>query len=72
MGTKATTCTPGINYIREMLQAADNLPVNVGISGKGCDSGLYSMREQCEAGAAGLKIHEDWGSTPAVIDACLR
>lgn len=71
-GTNATTCTPGQTHVRQMLQACDELPVNVGITGKGNDSGLKGLREQCMAGAAGLKLHEDWGSHPAAIDACLR
>ncbi|KAI9824163.1 MAG: Urease [Phylliscum demangeonii] len=71
-GTSATTCTPGRHYMREMLQACDALPVNIAITGKGNDSGTRGLREQVEAGAAGLKLHEDWGSTPAAIDACLR
>lgn len=54
-----------------MLQACDGLPVNYGITGKGNDSELLPLREQCEAGVVGLKLHEDWGSTPAAIDACL-
>jgi urease len=70
-GTNATTCTPGKNHIRQMLQAVDSLPVNYGITGKGNDSGPKALREQCEAGAAGLKLHEDWGCTPAAIDTCL-
>ena len=70
--TNATTCTPGQTHIRQMLQACDELPVNVGITGKGNDSGVKGLREQCMAGAAGLKLHEDWGSHPAAIDACLR
>jgi urease len=70
-GTCATTCTPSPNHLREMLQACDHLPINVGITGKGNDSGPESLREQCEAGAAGLKLHEDWGSTPTAIDTCL-
>lgn len=71
-GTNATTCTPGQTHIRQMLQACDELPVNVGITGKGNDSGLTGLRDQCMAGAAGLKLHEDWGSHPAAIDACLQ
>ncbi|PFH57339.1 hypothetical protein XA68_15211 [Ophiocordyceps unilateralis] len=71
-GSNATTCTPGRYYMRAMLQAADSLPVNVGFTGKGCDSSAEALREQIEAGACGLKIHEDWGATPAAIDACLR
>lgn len=70
-GTCATTCTPGANYLRQMLQACDTLPVNIGITGKGNDSDPKALREQVIAGACGLKLHEDWGSTPAAIDACL-
>ncbi|KAI2469775.1 urease [Annulohypoxylon bovei var. microspora] len=70
-GTNATTCTPGANYIRQMLQACDELPLNVGITGKGNDSDPRALREQVLAGACGLKLHEDWGTTPAAIDACL-
>ena len=70
-GTNATTCTPGKNHLKQMLQAVDHLPVNCGITGKGNDSAPAALREQCEAGAAGLKLHEDWGTTPAAIDACL-
>ncbi len=70
-GTNATTCTPGKNHLRQMLQAVDCLPVNYGITGKGNDSDPKALREQCEAGAAGLKLHEDWGTTPAAIDTCL-
>lgn len=70
-GTNATTCTPGKNYMRLMLQACDTLPINIGITGKGNDSDPIALREQVAAGACGLKLHEDWGSTPAAIDACL-
>lgn len=70
-GTNATTCTPGKNYMRQMLQAVDSLPVNIGITGKGNDSSPEALREQVIAGACGLKLHEDWGSTPAAIDSCL-
>ncbi|KAH6657354.1 hypothetical protein BKA67DRAFT_187140 [Truncatella angustata] len=70
-GTSATTCTPGANYMREMLQACDELPLNIGITGKGNDSAPEALREQVIAGACGLKLHEDWGSTPAAIDTCL-
>ena len=70
-GTSATTCTPGKTLMKQMLQAVDFLPVNYGITGKGNDSSPLALREQCEAGAAGLKLHEDWGTTPAAIDACL-
>src|SRR6202161_3562497 len=71
-GTNATTCTPGPNHIRQMIQACDTFPINIGITGKGNDSGKASLREQCQAGAAGLKLHEDWGTTPAAIDTCLE
>ncbi|ROW14139.1 hypothetical protein VPNG_04245 [Cytospora leucostoma] len=70
-GTSATTCTPGANYMRQMLQACDSLPINIGITGKGNDSDPKALREQVIAGACGLKLHEDWGSTPAAIDSCL-
>ncbi|KAJ0104134.1 hypothetical protein J7T55_000485 [Diaporthe amygdali] len=70
-GTSATTCTPGANYMRQMLQACDTIPVNIGITAKGNDSDPKALREQVIAGACGLKLHEDWGSTPAAIDACL-
>jgi urease len=70
-GTSATTCTPGKNYMREMLQACDTLPVNFGITGKGNDSDPLALREQVIAGACGLKLHEDWGTTPSAIDSCL-
>jgi urease len=70
-GTSATTCTPGINYTRQILQACDTLPLNIGITGKGNDSSPTALREQVNAGACGLKLHEDWGTTPAAIDSCL-
>lgn len=70
-GTSATTCTPGKTHLRQMLQACDQLPINFGITGKGNDSGQRGLQEQCVAGAAGLKLHEDWGCTPAAIDTCL-
>ncbi|TKA63974.1 Urease, partial [Cryomyces minteri] len=70
-GTNATTCTPGANLIRQMLQACDKLPLNFGITGKGNDSEQRPLQQQCEAGACGLKLHEDWGTTPAAIDTCL-
>jgi len=70
-GTNATTCTPGAHYVRQMLQACDTLPINIGITGKGNDSDPAALREQIAAGACGLKLHEDWGTTPAAIDACL-
>lgn len=70
-GTKATTCTPGRWNIHRMLEAAEAFPVNLGFLGKGNCSTLDPLREQIEAGAIGLKLHEDWGTTPAAIDACL-
>jgi len=70
-GTSATTCTPGANYTRLMLQACDELPLNFGITGKGNDSSPTALREQVMAGACGLKLHEDWGTTPSAIDSCL-
>ena len=69
--TNATTCTPGKTHMRQMLQACDDLPINFGITGKGNDSSPQALQEQCIAGAVGLKLHEDWGSTPAAIDTCL-
>lgn len=69
--TNATTCTPGKSHMKQMLQACDELPINVGITGKGNDSSPRALQEQCVAGAAGLKLHEDWGSTPVAIDTCL-
>ncbi|GAO02893.1 urease subunit alpha [Anaeromyxobacter sp. PSR-1] len=71
-GTNATTCTPGAWNVARMLQATDALPVNVGLLGKGNASSPEGLAEQLRAGAAGLKLHEDWGTTPAAIDACLR
>jgi urease subunit alpha len=70
-GTNATTCTPGPWNISRMLQAADTLPVNIGLLGKGNASRPESLVEQVMAGCAGLKLHEDWGTTPAAIDCCL-
>ncbi|MEZ5001613.1 MAG: urease subunit alpha [Chitinophagales bacterium] len=70
-GTNATTVTPGAWNIEKMLQSADAFPMNLGFFGKGNCSTLAPLKEQIEAGALGLKIHEDWGSTPAVIDASL-
>jgi len=70
-GTTATTCTPGPWHIQRMLQAADSFPVNLGFFGKGNASSPAGLVEQIEAGACGLKLHEDWGSTPAAIDSCL-
>ena len=71
-GTRATTCTPGPWHMARMLEAAEELPVNWGLLAKGNASDPAALREQIEAGASGLKIHEDWGATPAVIDAALR
>ncbi|KAA8910770.1 putative urease [Sphaerosporella brunnea] len=70
-GTNATTCTPSATYIRAMMQATDSIPLNIGITGKGNDCGAIGLQEQCMAGVVGLKLHEDWGSTPAAIDTCL-
>ena len=70
-GTNATTCTPGKEHMKHMLQACDELPINYGLTGKGNDSDPRALQEQCVAGAAGLKLHEDWGTTPAAIDTCL-
>jgi urease subunit alpha len=71
-GTNATTCTPGAWNLARMLQAADAYPVNLGFLGKGNSSGVDGLREQILGGAIGLKLHEDWGSTPTAIDTCLR
>jgi urease subunit alpha len=70
-GTFATTCTPGPWHIHRMLEAADAFPMNLGFLGKGNASLPEALREQVEAGAMGLKLHEDWGTTPAAIDCCL-
>ena len=70
-GTFATTCTPGPWHIHRMLEAADAFPMNLGFLGKGNASLPAALREQVEAGAMGLKLHEDWGTTPAAIDCCL-
>src|SRR3954451_5779894 len=70
-GTNATTCTPGPWNVSRMLQAADALPVNLGFFGKGNASRPEALEEQIRAGAVGLKLHEDWGTTPAAIDCCL-
>ncbi len=71
-GTNATTCTPGAWYLARMLEAAEVFPVNLGFLGKGNSSKPEALREQIVAGAIGLKLHEDWGTTPAAIDTCLR
>ncbi|HEY0466687.1 MAG TPA: urease subunit alpha, partial [Polyangiaceae bacterium] len=70
-GTNATTCTPGAWYIERMLQAAEELPMNLGFLGKGNTSLPEALDEQARAGAMGFKLHEDWGTTPAAIDNCL-
>jgi urease subunit alpha len=71
-GTNATTCTPGPWHIQRMLLAAEGLPMNLGVLGKGNGSLPEALAEQVEAGAMGLKLHEDWGTTPAAIDNCLN
>ncbi len=70
-GTDATTCTPGAWNMHRMLESADGFPVNLGFLGKGNSSSPEPLREQIEAGAIGLKLHEDWGTTPAAIDRAL-
>ncbi|MEO0489918.1 MAG: urease subunit alpha [Cyanobacteria bacterium J06659_2] len=70
-GTNATTCTPGAWNIWRMLQAADAFPMNLGYMGKGNSAQMGGLIEQVQAGAMGLKLHEDWGTTPAAIDTCL-
>lgn len=71
-GTYATTCTPGANIIETMMKATDGIAVNFGFLGKGNSSKPDALESQIMAGAAGLKLHEDWGSTPAAIDMCLK
>lgn len=70
-GTNATTCTPGQWNLHRMIEAADEYPVNLGFLGKGNCAQAEPLREQIRAGAIGLKLHEDWGTTPATIDVCL-
>ncbi|MGF1568761.1 MAG: urease subunit alpha [Nodosilinea sp.] len=70
-GTNATTCTPGAWHLWRMLQAADAFPMNLGFLGKGNSAQPEGLAEQVQAGAMGLKLHEDWGTTPATIDTCL-
>jgi urease subunit alpha len=70
-GTFATTCTPGPFHIARMIQAADDFPVNLGFAGKGNASRPAALEEMVKAGACSLKLHEDWGTTPAAIDCCL-
>ncbi|HUS34310.1 MAG TPA: urease subunit alpha [Verrucomicrobiae bacterium] len=71
-GTCATTCTPGAGHLRMMLQATDNMPLNFGFTGKGNTALQQGLPEQILGGAIGLKLHEDWGTTPAAIDCCLN
>ncbi len=71
-GTNATTCTPGTWHIERMLESAEAFPMNLGFLGKGNASLPDALREQIEAGALGMKLHEDWGTTPAAIDNCLN
>ncbi|KAI8085471.1 urea amidohydrolase alpha subunit [Thamnidium elegans] len=71
-GTNATTCTPGNHHIEMMLKATDDIPMNFGFTGKGNCSSKEELVEHIRAGCLGLKIHEDWGATPAAIDACLQ
>ncbi len=71
-GTNATTCTPGEFNIHKMIEAVDDLPLNFGFMGKGNSSNYEALKIQLEAGAMGLKLHEDWGTTPNVIDVCLK
>ena len=70
-GTLATTCTPGSWHLARMIQAVDSLPMNIGLAGKGNSSSPEALIEMVNAGASSLKLHEDWGSTPAAIDNCL-
>lgn len=70
-GTNATTCTPGPWYLHQMLRSAEAFPMNLGFLGKGNSARPEALQEQIEAGAIGLKLHEDWGTTPAAIDCCL-
>ena len=70
-GTNATTCTPSPFYMQHMFAATDGLPMNFAFTGKGNDSGIVAMEDIVKAGAAGLKLHEDWGSTPSVIVSAL-
>ncbi|MFV0481466.1 MAG: urease subunit alpha [Campylobacteraceae bacterium] len=70
-GTNATTCTPGAWNLHKMMQSVDNIPLNFGFMGKGNSSSGEALKVQIKAGACGLKLHEDWGSTPKAIDTCL-
>ncbi len=71
-GTNATTCTPGEFHIHKMMQSVDDLPLNFGFMGKGNSSNYEALKVQVEAGAMGLKLHEDWGTTPNAVDTCLK
>ena len=71
-GTNATTCTPSRFYMQAMMAATDSIPLNFGFTGKGNDSGERGLRDIVAAGACGLKLHEDWGSTPEAIDRALN
>lgn len=71
-GTCATTCTPGANNLHTMFRSTDGFPLNFGFTGKGNSADMVGLLDQIEAGAVGLKLHEDWGTTPAAIDACLK
>ena len=71
-GTNATTCTPGVWHMHRMLQSLDVMPMNFGLLGKGNASSAIPLNDQIQAGAVGLKLHEDWGTTPQAIDTCLQ
>lgn len=71
-GTNATTCTPGEWNIQKMIESVDDLPLNFGFMGKGNSSNYDALKVQIEAGAMGLKLHEDWGTTPNAVDTCLK
>ncbi|KAI8079821.1 urea amidohydrolase alpha subunit [Halteromyces radiatus] len=71
-GSNATTCTNGKYHVKHMMKATDDLPLNFGFTGKGSSSEIEELREQIQSGCLGLKIHEDWGATPAVINKCLE
>ncbi|MBX4378355.1 amidohydrolase family protein, partial [Mycobacterium tuberculosis] len=71
-GSKATTVSPGAWHLASILAATDGWPMNIALLGKGNTVSAEAMHEQIRAGASGFKLHEDWGSTPAAIDACLR
>ncbi|KAF9184246.1 hypothetical protein BGZ51_002447 [Haplosporangium sp. Z 767] len=70
-GSNATTCTPAAEFVKMMMQATDACPINIGITGKGNTAHLNGIHDQVKAGVIGLKLHEDWGTTPAAIDTCL-